>query len=102
MEIGCIYCYKCKDLIYSRARHDLRYCSCKSVSVDGGLDCFDGSFTPGIGHQIVILDLPVNKSMLYQDWHHNQTKYGCIKNYPIDEYIKERSREETYEHTESP
>ena len=30
-------CLKCNDVIYSRNRHDFKYCSCKAIAVDGGL-----------------------------------------------------------------
>lgn len=33
---NCIKCKKCGDVIRSKNRHDFRYCSCKSVAVDGG------------------------------------------------------------------
>jgi hypothetical protein len=31
-------CLKCGDVIYSRNRHDFKYCQCKAIAVDGGLD----------------------------------------------------------------
>ena len=31
-------CKKCGDIIYSRNRHDFKYCKCGSVAVDGGMD----------------------------------------------------------------
>ena len=33
-----IRCKKCGDVIESTHRHDFKYCSCKSVAVDGGKD----------------------------------------------------------------
>lgn len=33
-----IRCKKCGDVIESIQRHDFKYCSCKSVAVDGGKD----------------------------------------------------------------
>jgi len=66
----------------------MRFCSCESVAVDGGLDYFSVTCKQDAEYKSLVLDLPVNKSMLYQDWAHNGTKYGCIKNYPINEYIK--------------
>ena len=32
-----IRCKKCGDIIESKARHDYKVCSCKSIFVDGGL-----------------------------------------------------------------
>ncbi len=31
-------CLKCDDIIESTFRHDFRYCSCRAIFVDGGLD----------------------------------------------------------------
>lgn len=32
------HCKKCDEVIYSKYRHDFHYCSCDSVSIDGGRD----------------------------------------------------------------
>ena len=32
-----IQCKKCLDTIESKHRHDFKYCSCKSVGIDGGI-----------------------------------------------------------------
>ena len=36
MTVKAIKCLKCKDVIYSRAIHDFRWCSCGNMAVDGG------------------------------------------------------------------
>ena len=33
-----IQCKKCKDIIESKHVHDFKWCSCKSIAVDGGLE----------------------------------------------------------------
>ena len=33
-----VQCMKCKDVIESKHRHDMVWCSCKSCAVDGGRD----------------------------------------------------------------
>ena len=33
-----IQCKKCKDIIESKYVHDFKWCSCKSIAVDGGLE----------------------------------------------------------------
>lgn len=40
MKIYCnkIQCKHCKDIIESKYTHDMRYCSCNKVAVDGGHD----------------------------------------------------------------
>lgn len=36
--LNAIQCKVCKEVIASRSVHDFRYCKCKSVAVDGGLE----------------------------------------------------------------
>lgn len=33
-----IQCKKCLDIIQSEYRHDFKWCSCKSIYIDGGSD----------------------------------------------------------------
>ena len=33
-----IQCNKCKDIIESKNVHDFKWCTCKSIAVDGGLE----------------------------------------------------------------
>ena len=33
-----IQCNKCKDIIESKHVHDFKWCACKSIAVDGGLE----------------------------------------------------------------
>jgi len=32
-----IYCKKCKETVESKSIHDMKWCSCQSVGVDGGI-----------------------------------------------------------------
>lgn len=45
--INAIRCLKCQDLIVSTHRHDLKWCSCGNVAVDGGKDYLKRSFAEG-------------------------------------------------------
>ena len=38
MKYNRIQCKRCNDVIESTHRHDFRWCKCKSVAVDGGLE----------------------------------------------------------------
>lgn len=38
VKVNKIRCKKCNEVIESVHRHDFRYCQCRSVAVDGGLD----------------------------------------------------------------
>ena len=33
-----IKCQKCSDIIESKHRHDMVFCSCKAIAIDGGRD----------------------------------------------------------------
>ena len=35
IKVIAVKCPECGDLIYSRARHDFRYCSCGEIAIDG-------------------------------------------------------------------
>lgn len=81
MKVHAIQCPNCKDIIFSRARHDFRTCSCGDVYIDGGFDyCRYGSI-PIILAKIRHLQLTVNatKAKLYKDWNERIDKYGLIK-----------------------
>jgi hypothetical protein len=46
LTVAGIICRKCGDVIWSRHRHDFRWCSCKTVAIDGGRD-----YTKIVGEQ---------------------------------------------------
>lgn len=82
MKIYGLECPICKDKIYSRARHDLRSCSCGYCFIDGGFDYnrignTEGGYPPPKG---ISINLPnITKEMLYDDWNKKKDKYGLIK-----------------------
>lgn len=78
MKINAIKCKKCKDVLYSRARHDLRWCSCNSVGVDGGFE-YQKLLYETEEPERLIIDVNAEKSDLYFDWTWNHDKFGLIK-----------------------
>ena len=38
IRVNQVRCNRCGEVIVSRTRHDLWWCSCRSVAVDGGTD----------------------------------------------------------------
>ena len=76
-ELPAVVCAVCGDAIYSRARHDMRYCSCGHLAVDGGFDYIKMSGNQNDGRAIV----PVNatRRQLYYDWNSNEDKFGLVK-----------------------
>ena len=84
MKIHAIRCNKCGDTVYSRARHDFRYCSCGSVFADGGLEYQRYGFGKSYVDELptftaVEIDVDVTPKELYDDWNHRHDCYGLIK-----------------------
>ena len=79
MIVKAIRCPKCGDVIYSRARHDMRFCSCKAIFIDGGFDYvrMGGKAL----EEMAIEEIEVNASRqdLDNDWNLAIDKYGVIK-----------------------
>lgn len=84
MKILAIKCKNCLDIIYSRARHDFRSCSCGKVSIDGGFDYSRIVAEPEDFTNIEI-EIPVTKYDLYKDWNNKIDSFGLIKGYKEDE-----------------
>jgi len=77
-QITAIQCPKCLDIIYSRARHDMRSCSCGDISIDGGFEYCKVSFKHKVPIQFNLL-IPTTKHELYMDWNYKVDKFGVIK-----------------------
>lgn len=71
-------CPSCKDLVFSRARHDCRFCSCGEIFVDGGFDYRRVGYKKKEPKEV---EITINQtpSQLYDDWNHLEDKYGVIK-----------------------
>lgn len=93
MKLKAVRCLKCKDIIYSRARHDMRYCSCTAIAIDGGphltqesvrlLKGVDANYIRLSGdiddREFVDIQITATIQDLYSDWTNGLNKYGLIK-----------------------
>jgi len=73
-----IQCPNCKDIVYSRSRHDCRGCFCGQVAIDGGFDynrILFKKIRPKLKSKYVI----ATKEDLYNDWNDAIDKFGLIK-----------------------
>lgn len=78
--VQAIKCPECKDVIFSRARHDFHSCSCKVVSIDGGFDYTRILFSPGIkSPKIFEIEVEQTREELYLDWNLSKDKFGIIQ-----------------------
>lgn len=77
-QVDAVVCDSCGDTIFSRARHDMRWCGCKNVGVDGGFDYFKVSGNL-VRFKRIRITVMASKNQLYDDWNNNINKYGIIK-----------------------
>lgn len=77
-----IQCNKCKNIIYSRCRHDFHSCECGACSIDGGFDYIRVIGKPEDFNTIKVSldfdDFDDMKRALYEDWNNSINKYGTI------------------------
>jgi hypothetical protein len=78
MKVRAVVCSKCKDTIYSRARHDFRWCSCGKTFVDGGMDYIRFGGEPM--ETLPEIEVNATQEELFKDWNKGTDKYGIIKN----------------------
>ena len=84
MKVTAIKCPLCKDIVYSRARHDYRRCSCDSVAIDGGQnDYIKLNYNPETVGSINTIEIDLGDKIsiqdLYSDWNKSIDKLGIIK-----------------------
>lgn len=78
MKINAIQCSNCGDIVYSRARHDMRGCTCGDVAIDGGFDYTKINYKTSSPKRVEI-EVHATKQDLYNDWSLQLNKYGLIK-----------------------
>ena len=82
ITVTALKCPKCGDVIYSRVRHDMRYCTCRAVFIDGGRDYTRiGSGPENSIEGIMIHQIQVDATDgdLFYDWNMKEDKFGLIK-----------------------
>jgi len=78
MKVLAIKCPKCKSVVYSRTRHDMRWCECGNVAIDGGFEytkISSGKSSP----EPFKLEVKATKQKLYDDWNLCKDEFGLIK-----------------------
>jgi len=83
MIIETYQCPKCKQWIYSRARHDYKKCGCGELAVDGGHYDKDlwvaESIIGHINPETKKVTIETTKQKLYKDWNENINQLGELK-----------------------
>ncbi len=71
-------CPDCGDIVFSRTRHDMRWCTCRKIAVDGGPN--PGEHVRLMGHPIKVeMYIEQTKEELYDDWNTRRNQYGLIR-----------------------
>ena len=76
MKLKAIHCRNCDEVVYSRAQHDFRECSCGYVHVDGGHHYFKYGTLPGAEFDVTEVEISVSLGDLYEDWDTMADQYG--------------------------
>ena len=79
MKVTGVKCPRCKDVIFSRAHHDFRSCSCGDTAIDGGFDYMRYLAKKLELVKTVQISLNVTKKDLYNDWNYRHDKHGLLK-----------------------
>lgn len=81
MKVTAVICPKCKEKIYSRARHDMHWCHCGNTAVDGGLEYVRITAKENLEDVVTeVIDVKASSKKLYDDYNLNINKFGWIKN----------------------
>lgn len=76
MKVDAIQCVHCGDTVFSRTHHDMRFCSCGKVSIDGGRDYCRVGFRDINDFEMLELEINLTTKQLYDDWNRKEDKYG--------------------------
>lgn len=87
IHINAVLCKKCNYVVFSRSRHDLRYCYCKSIFIDGGFDYIRiGGDDKDIENIVLVTSQKdITKHTLYNDWSTGLDYYGLLHKNNIKE-----------------
>ena len=82
MKVSALKCLRCGDVVFSRARHDMRFCSCGNCAIDGGFEYCKCTAEHMDRIEPIQIDLPddITKEILWADWNNRTDKFGIIPN----------------------
>jgi len=83
MKVEVYQCNKCKQWIYSRARHDMKYCKCGLLGVDGGHMSDENVWVAErlTNHLLdkKVVTIEANNLILYNDWNESENEWGVYE-----------------------
>jgi len=81
IAVNVVTCPCCGQSIYSRARHDFRYCNCGEVWVDGGLDYFRYPLhteKDNLDVKTSVVTVDATREQLYLDYKKSRNLFGTL------------------------
>jgi hypothetical protein len=79
LTVSTITCPLCGQTIYSRCRHDIRWCKCASICIDGGFDYVKIGWFPNLmPPETKNIEINTTKKELYNDWNKDINKFGVL------------------------
>lgn len=93
MKVNAIQCPICKIWVYSRTRHDMRGCPCKSIFIDGGRDYSKITYSQHLDKnkfKFRTFKIKATKNDLYIDFNKSMNKFGYIKPYVAERSLKRK------------
>jgi hypothetical protein len=99
MKLIAIQCVECKDIVFSRSRHDMRFCSCGESAIDGGphranyaIDKLKntGSYikVSGAAPRMITIEVDLEMHDLIEDYNSGSGELGLIKADRPPKYFK--------------
>jgi hypothetical protein len=82
MKVSAVHCHECKEVVYSRHRHDARQCSClgdAGVTIGGGRDYTKLIYKNLETFLLKEIEIDATTYILEEDWKNCADKYGVIK-----------------------
>lgn len=89
--VECATCNKCGDTIYSRHRHDMRYCSCASIAIDGGREYTKLTGQPE-NQRLGKIEILATPFELEQDYNMGTNRYGRFPAIKYDVKLTKRRK----------
>lgn len=85
LVVHAIECPVCGSVVFSRTRHDCRFCMCGNCYIDGGSEYTRVGFSQAPAS--LDLMLKVDRDTLVWDWRAGADKYGLLLKGVVYEYV---------------
>ena len=79
ITVAAIICPKCEHGVFSRARHDFRWCPCGGSAIDGGFDYMKVNWPQDQKPpEVIHVEINSTREQLYDDWNRSLNNFGRL------------------------